>query len=301
MSSGDAVLLPREESTTRLAELLDDAWTSARIVARNRAAVVGAAIILIAFVGAFGGQYVMPYDPYATDLPARLAPPSLEHWMGTDRVGRDIFSRILAGLSISMTVALGAVACAVAVGVPLGALAGYWGRAPDAVVMRVMDALQAFPSRLLAIALVAARGASVFSLWLAIAVTSIPRYARIIRGGVLSQKQREYVEAARASGESSLSVLVRYILPNCLAPLSVQITLDFAHAILVESSLSFLGLGLAPPTISLGLMLSEAQTYMEFAPWTAIFPGLAISVVILGFNLFGDALRDIFDPRQYRQ
>lgn len=274
---------------------------TARILLRNRAALLGAAIVLMTFTGAVFADVIMPYGPHATDIGLRLQPPSWQHLMGTDRIGRDILSRILAGLGITAQIATGAVALGFLMGVPVGAVAGYFGRIPDAVLMRLMDALIAFPSRLLAIALVAARGASIESLWFAIAVTSMPRYARIIRGGVLSQKQRDYVEAARASGESSPAILVRYILPNTFAPLTIQVSLDFAHAVLVESSLSFLGLGLAPPTISWGLMLSEAQTYMEVAPWTAVFPGLAISVVILGFNLFGDGLRDVFDPRQHRR
>jgi peptide/nickel transport system permease protein len=272
-----------------------------RVFLRNPIALVGAAIILIAVLGALFGPALMPYDPYAPSVSERLQGPSLRHWMGTDRVGRDLFSRVLAGLGLTMQVATGAVVVGAIVGIPLGAIAGFAGRGVDAVLMRVMDAVMAFPSRLLAIALVAARGASMESLWIAIAVSSIPRSARIVRGGVLTHKQRDYVEAARASGESEPSVLFRYVLPNSLPPVTVQGTLDFAHAILVESSLSFLGLGFAPPTISWGLMLSEAQKYMETAPWTAIFPGLAISVVIIGFNLFGDALRDTFDPRQYRR
>lgn len=283
------------------ANTLESLSSALKIASRNRLAIVGAIIILVTIAAAILGPFLMPYDPHETNVRSRLQGPSWAHWMGTDRVGRDIFSRILAGLSLTMQVAFGAVAFGIALGVPLGSIAGYAGRWVDSVIMRVMDGLMAFPSRLLAIALVAAQGASIFSLWIAIGFTSLPRYARIIRGGVLSQKQREYVEAARAIGENPVSILVRYILPNSIAPLSVQITLDFAHAILVESSLSFLGLGMGVPSISWGLMLAEAQTYMEFAPWTAVFPGMAIFLVVLGFNLLGDGLRDIFDPRQHRR
>jgi peptide/nickel transport system permease protein len=256
------------------------------------------AIVALTVLGALVAPYVMPYDPLQPQVVVRLQPPSAEHWMGTDRLGRDVFSRILAGLGLTMQVAVGAVLFALALGVPLGALAGYWGRGFDAVVMRLMDAVITFPSRLLAIALVAAAGPNLVSLWFAIGFHSIPRYARLIRGGVLAQKEREYVEAARATGEGRLSVLVRYILPNAWAPIAVQLSLDFAHAITAEAGLSFLGLGLATPAISWGQMLNEAQSYMESAPWTAFFPGLMLSLVILGFTLLGDGLRDILDPRQ---
>lgn len=272
-----------------------------RTLARNRMALLGLAIVTGSFVAAIVAPHLVPYDPQAPDLAARLQGPSAAHWFGTDRVGRDILARIVEGLQVTLVVASGAVAIAFAVGTPLGAISGYFGKRIDAVLMRVMDALMAFPSRLLAIALVAALGASISSLWWAIAVTSVPRYARIIRGGVLAQRERDYVQAARVSGEGNLAILFGQILPNCMAPLLIQVSIDFAHAILVESSLSFLGLGLAPPTISWGLMLDEAKTYMEMAPWTAIFPGLAISILVLGFNLLGDGLRDAFDPRQYKR
>lgn len=298
--SARAVGLPVQRQSA-FAETLESLGSAVEIASRNKLAVLGAFIILVTLVLTVIGPYIMPHDPMDTNVRARLQPPSAQYWFGTDRVGRDIFSRILVGLNLTMTVAFGAVVFGVVFGVPIGAISGYAGKWVDSAIMRIMDGLMAFPSRLLAIALVAAQGASIFSLWFAIGLTSLPRYARIIRGGVLSQKQREYVEAAHAVGENPVSILVRYILPNSIAPLTVQITLDFAHAILVESSLSFLGLGLGVPSISWGLMLSEAQTYMEFAPWTAIFPGMAIFIVVLGFNLFGDGLRDILDPRQRKR
>ena len=272
-----------------------------RVILSDRRSTIGVAILLVSVVVALIGPYVTPYDPDEPNTAIRLTGPSWEHWMGTDHIGRDLFSRVLAGLTVSMMVALGAVAIAVLAGLPLGALSGYMGHSVDVVVMRLMDTIIAFPGRLLAIALVAAMGASVVNLWFAIAFSSIPRYARITRGGVLAQKEREYVEAARAIGESPSAVLIRYILPNSLAPVAVQISLNFAFAILAESSLSFLGLGLVPPTISWGQMLSAAQEFMEIAPWLAIFPGLALSILILGFVLLGDALRDHLDPRQGRR
>jgi ABC-type dipeptide/oligopeptide/nickel transport system permease subunit len=183
----------------------------------------------------------------------------------------------------------------------VGAVSAYAGGWTDAVVMRFVDAFLAFPGRLLAIALVAAMGPSFLTFYLAIGLTSIPGYIRVVRATVLSQKEREYVEAARMTGEFEFRILFFQILPNCIAPILVLVSLDFAHAILVESSLSFLGLGFPPPAPSWGLMLSEARGYMELAPHVAIFPGLVISLAILGFNLLGDGLRDIFDPRQYER
>lgn len=270
-----------------------------RSLLRRPRLVVGVLLIFLTLLAALGGPLVMPYDPHQPNVRIRLQGPTAEHVMGTDRTGRDQFSRILSAIGISMQVAAGAVALAVVTGVPIGAASGFLGGRFDSAIMRVMDAIIAFPARLLAIALVASAGASILSLWFAIGFPSMPRFARLTRAGVLSQKGREYVEGAYAIGESPVSVLVRYILPNAIAPVLVQITLTFALAILVEASLSFLGLGLQAPTISLGQMLQEAQVHMETAPWLAIFPGLVLSLIVLGFTLVGDALRDHFDPRQH--
>jgi len=269
------------------------------ILLRNRLAGVGLFIVVMASLTAILAPLLATHDAFEMDLTRRLQGPSAEHILGTDLYGRDLFTRIVLGTRIAMRVALGAVLLAVVVGVPLGAVSGYCGGWVDTVVMRAIDALLAFPGRLLAIVLVAALGPSFFTLYLAIGINAVPSYARVVRGGVLSQKEKEYVEAARMTGESEARILFCQILPNCIAPILVLVTLDFAHAILVESSLSFLGLGFPPPAPSWGLMLSEARGYMELAPHVAIFPGLAISLAILGFNLLGDGLRDIFDPRQY--
>ena len=233
------------------------------------------------------------------NLSDRLLGPSWEHFLGTDIYGRDIYTRIVYGSRIAMHVALGAVLLAAIIGIPLGAVSAYAGGWVDTITMRFIDAFLAFPGRLLAIALVAAMGPTFFTLYLAIGMTSFPGYARVLRGSVLSQKEKEYVEAARMTGEPGWRILFFQVLPNCIAPILVLVSLDFAHAILVESSLSFLGLGLPPPAPSWGLMLNEARGYMELAPHVAIFPGLVISITILGFNLLGDGLRDVFDPRQY--
>lgn len=269
------------------------------VILRNRLATLGLLIVLATCFTALFAPNIITHDPFTMNLPDRLLGPSSEHLLGTDIYGRDIFTRIVLGTRIAMRVALGAVLLAVAIGVPLGAASGYAGGWVDSVIMRFVDALLAFPGRLLAIALVAAMGPNFFTLYLAIGINGIPSYARVVRGSVLSQKEKEYVEAARMTGESELRILFLQVLPNCIAPILVLVTLDFAHAILVESSLSFLGLGFPPPAPSWGLMLSEARGYMELAPHVAIFPGLAISLTILGFNLLGDGLRDVFDPRQY--
>jgi peptide/nickel transport system permease protein len=269
------------------------------VILRNRLAAVGLIIVLWISLTAILAPQLATHDPFQMNLADRLMRPSAEHWLGTDSYGRDIFTRLVYGGRIAMRVALGAVLLAVVIGVPIGALSGFAGGYVDTLIMRGIDTFLAFPGRLLAITLVAVLGPTFFTLCLAIGITSIPGYARVVRAGVLSQKEKEYVEAARMTGESEVRILFYQILSNCMAPILVLVSLDFAHAILVESSLSFLGLGLPPPAPSWGLMLSEARGYMELAPHVAIIPGLVISITILGFNLIGDGLRDIFDPRQY--
>jgi ABC-type dipeptide/oligopeptide/nickel transport system permease subunit len=268
---------------------------------RNRLASLGLMLVLLIALTAIFAPYLTTHDPFQMNLPDRIQGPSAKHLFGTDIYGRDIFTRVVLGSRIAMRVAVGAVFIAILIGVPLGALSGYTGGWTDAVIMRFVDAFLAFPGRLLAIALVAAMGPNFLTFYLAIGLTSIPGYIRVVRASVLSQKEKEYVEAARMTGEFEFRILFFQILPNCIAPILVLVSLDFAHAILVESSLSFLGLGFPPPAPSWGLMLSEARGYMELAPHVAIIPGLVISLAILGFNLLGDGLRDIFDPRQYER
>jgi peptide/nickel transport system permease protein len=272
---------------------------SVRVIFRNRLAALGFVIVATVSLLAVLAPVLATHDPFEMNLAERLSQPSSRHFLGTDIFGRDILSRIILGASIAIRVAVAAVSVALIIGVPLGGVAGYKGGYFDTVIMRMMDSLLAFPGRLLAIALVAAMGTSFLTLCIAIGINAIPGYTRVVRAAVLAQREKEYVEAARMAGESEAYILVAEILPNCLAPILVLVTLDFAHAILLESSLSFLGLGFAPPAPSWGLMLSEARGYMEIAPHVAIFPGLAISMTILGFNLIGDGLRDVFDPRQY--
>ena len=298
----EATVAPYSEEPlpqTRPNSMLERSRAALAVILRNRLAALGFLIVLWISLVAILAPQLATHDPFQMNLADRLMRPSTEHWLGTDSYGRDIFTRLVYGGRIAMRVAIGAVLLAVVIGVPLGALSGYAGGWVDTVVMRCIDTFLAFPGRLLAITLVAALGPTFFALCLAIGITSVPGYARVVRAGVLSQKEKEYVEAARMTGEPELRILFCQILSNCMAPILVLVSLDFAHAILVESSLSFLGLGFPPPAPSWGLMLSEARGYMELAPHVAIIPGLVISITILGFNLIGDGLRDIFDPRQY--
>ena len=266
----------------------------------DRRAMMGGMLLVLYILVALMGPGISPYDLNAPDLDVRMQAPSWAHWLGTDRIGRDVLTRIIAGSQLSLQVAAGAVIMALILGAPLGALGSYVGGAIDSLVQRVMEGLMAFPSLVLALALVALAGPSVIMLWFAIAFSSIPRYARLVRSGVLTQKEREYVDAARAMGQSPMRILVRQILPHIMAPIAVQLTLDFARAISVEASLSYLGLGLSVPYISWGTMIRDAQDFLEVAPWLAIFPGLTLAGVILAFTLVGDALRDRLDPRMRR-
>jgi peptide/nickel transport system permease protein len=270
-----------------------------RVIARNRLALIGLIIVSTGIFTALFAPYLATHDAYEINIANRLQGPTSEHWLGTDFLGRDTYSRIVFGARTAFQVAIGAVFLGAFLGIPLGAISGFAGRWVDSAIMRVMDAIIAFPGRLLAIALVASLGGGLFSLYIALGINSVPSYARIVRGVVLSQKEKEYVEAARMTGESDFHILFFQVLPNCLSPLLVRLSLDFGRAILTESSLSFLGLGLPPPTASWGLMLKEVTPFLQLQPMAAFFPGLTISLIILGFNLLGDGLRDVFDPRQY--
>lgn len=228
---------------------------------------------------------------------AVMQPPSAEHWMGTDELGRDIFSRVIYGARISMQVGVIAVGIALTVGTLLGMLAGFLGGVVDTLIMRTMDVMLAFPGILLAIAIVAVLGPDLYNTMIAVGIAAIPVYARTARGSTLSVLEFDYVQAATALGASRLRVIFRYVLPNILAPLTVLATVGVATSILSAAGLSYLGLGAQPPTPEWGAMLSEARSYLRSAWWIATFPGLAIMVVVLAFNLFGDGLRDLFDPR----
>lgn len=265
---------------------------------RNRSGLVGLVLVAIFLVAAVAGAVGL--TPYPSDQQRpkdRLQPPSREHWMGTDEFGRDVFSRIIRGSTNSLRIALIAVALAGALGALFGTVAGYAGGLPDNVIMRITDLLFAFPAILLAMAIVAALGTGANNTILAIAIVYLPIFARVARGPVLSLKSTDFVTSARAVGAGDARILRWHILPNTTAPLIVQVSLALSWAILTEAGLSFLGLGAQPPEPSWGSMLSEARLLMEMAPWLAIFPGLAIMLCVLGFNLLGDGLRDVLDPR----
>ncbi|MBI5300531.1 MAG: ABC transporter permease [Chloroflexi bacterium] len=264
---------------------------------KNRLALVGIMITAVVIVIAFIAPWVAPYDPLQLNIRDRLQAPSAAHWFGTDHLGRDIFTRVLFGAQISLQVGLVAVFLGSVVGLIAGAAAGYIGKRVDTVIMGLMDAIYAFPAILLALALIAAFGASLVTVMTAIAIVRIPIFARTVRGSVLTEREKEYVQAAQCIGVNPVWILFKHILPNTLAPLIVVTTTYFATAIVVEASLSFLGLGVPPPAASWGVMLNDGRKYMEASPHTVVFPGLAISLTVLGFNLLGDGLRDVLDPR----
>jgi len=286
-------LRERQERVAAGGELAD-LWRRLR---RNRAAIVGVVIVVVFVLLAVLAPALVPFSPIHGDLNDRLQPPSVTHWLGTDELGRDLLSRILFGARISLEIQLVSVVLALIVGVALGSVGGYLGGYVDNVIMRCMDVLLAFPTIFLALAIIAALGTGLYNLMLAAGIASVPQFARIVRASILSLKEREFVEAARALGGGSNRIMFRHLLPNCLAPIIVQSTLRMATVLLTASGLSFLGLGVQPPTPEWGAMLSNARSYLIVAPHVATIPGLAIMVVVVGFNLFGDGLRDTLDPR----
>lgn len=254
--------------------------------------------LLAAFLAALD---LTPHDALKMFPIDRLKPPSGNYWMGTDLLGRDTLSRLMLGIGQSMNIAFGAVACATIAGTVTGLLSAWWGGIWDSILMRLMDVLLAFPAILLALLIIAIVGPGTFTSVAAIGIVYTPIFARVVRGPALSLKQRDFVDASRTFGSSQFYILTRHLLLNLVAPLAVQITLALAWALLTEAGLSFLGLGTQPPTPSLGLMLSESKNLMQQAPWLMIFPALTIMLGILGFNLTGDALRDVLDPRTQRR
>jgi peptide/nickel transport system permease protein len=271
-----------------------EAWKSFR---KNKTALVGSGIVLFFIILAAAGPLIAPQGINEQNMDIRLQAPSADHWLGTDDFGRDILSRIIHGARISLTVGFFAVVGSAIAGSLLGIVAGYYGRWVDTIISRFFDILLAFPSILLAIAVVAALGPSLRNALIAIAIINIPNFGRLIRSRVLSVKQEEYVMAAQAIGMSDRRILFSHVLPNSMAPIIVQGTLAIATAILEAAALGFLGLGAQPPDPEWGKMLSDARRYMLDAPWTMIFPGLAIMLTVLGFNLMGDGLRDALDPK----
>ena len=263
----------------------------------NRVGIIGGVIILATVFIAILAPWIATHDPLKIDIRYYAAPPSSQFFFGTDEFGRDIFSRVIFGTRISLYISLLSVLFASILGVVIGSISGYYGGWIDEGIMRFMDAIMAFPAILLAIGIMAVIGGSINGVIIALGVVYIPRFARIVRGSVLSLKEKEFVEASLAMGDSDLVIMFRHILPNCTSPLIVQSTAALAYAILAESTLSFLGLGAPPPSPSWGNILSDAKNFMIDNPLMTVFPGIAITFTVLGFNFFGDALRDVLDPR----
>lgn len=266
---------------------------------RNKIALAGLILIVLYLLMSVVSLYWLPFDPLAMNAEQILQAPSIGsgHLFGTDEFGRDILSRIMKGTSVSFIISVSATALGAIIGIFMGVWAGYLGGKPDNIIMRIADILFSFPSLLLAIFIMAILGEHTYNVVLAIGIVYIPQFARISRGAIIALKGNEFIRAATSNGAGRTYILTHHLLPNITAPLIVQISLSLSTAILLESALSFLGLGVQPPNPSWGNMLSSARKVMMFAPWTAVYPGLAIVLLVLGFNLLGDGLRDILDPR----
>jgi peptide/nickel transport system permease protein len=276
-------------------------WETLR---QNKAAVIGLVIIgvlvliaLTVWVSELMGKQILPYDPNYSDMGKSFLPPNAAHWFGTDQLGRDMFSRILDGTKISLFVGVAAVAISLTIGVILGAIAGYRGGRADTFIMRLMDIMLAIPSILLAIAFMAALGKGLDKAIIAIGLVSIPEYARIVRGSILSVKENDFVQAAKVIGNKSSRIIYKHILPNVISVIVVRATLGISSAVLDTAALGFLGLGVQPPFAEWGDMLGRARGFIFTAPYTLIFPGIAITITVLAFNLLGDGLRDAIDPK----
>ena len=288
------MILEQEEAVIKKRSQLKEIWRRFR---RNKQAMVGMCMLLLMIFSAIFASVISPYDPLQQDIINRLQPPSAAHFFGTDELGRDIFSRILYGSRISLTVGLIAVSISSVVGCALGAIAGYYGGVLDNVIMRCTDVLMAIPSILLNISSVAALGTGLQNVMIAIGISSVPAYCRIMRASLLSLKDQEFVDASRAAGASDPYIILNHILPNSLAPLIVQATLKIGGAILSCASMSFIGLGIVPPTPEWGAMLSTGRDFLRDAPHLTAFPGMAIMFAVFAMNLMGDGLRDALDPK----
>lgn len=291
-----ATTLPAPDDAPELK--IEGPWRRAlRRLRRRPAAMVALAVVLIIVAAALLAPWIAPHDPTRQSWTAVRQAPSLAHWFGTDEVGRDVFSRVIWGARASLAAGVVSVMIALVIGVPLGLLAGYVGGWTDAVLSRLTDAMLAIPFLILAIALAAFLGPNLTNAMIAIGVTATPIFIRLTRGQVLAARAEDYVEAARAVGNPHWRIAVRHVLPNVMPPILVQATLTIAAAVIAEASLSFLGLGQQPPMPSWGSMLNSAQRFLGQAPWMAIYPGIAIFLTVLSFNVLGDGLRDALDPR----
>lgn len=273
-------------------------WSSFfKKLAKNKAAIAGAIIVLLFVILAALAPLIAPYDPKLPDMSKKLETPSGEHWLGTDDKGRDILSRLLFGARISLMVGILSTVLGAFVGIILGIVSGYYGRWIDSLIMRICDVLLAFPGILLALAIVSILGSSTTNVIIAVAFFAVPTFARIVRGSTLTVKKLEYIDAIRAMGATDFRIIFKHIFPNIVSPIIVQATLYIASAIITASALSFLGMGTQPPTPEWGTMLSDGRSYVSYAPHLTLFPGIAILLVVIGFNLFGDGLRDALDPK----
>ncbi|MFV8050936.1 ABC transporter permease [Mycobacterium sp. 48b] len=269
-----------------------------RLLLSNPVTAISAAVLVAVLAIAVSASWIAPYGINDIDVPSALQGPGAAHWFGTDELGRDVFSRVLVAIAASLRVAVVSVALAAVIGVLIGVLAGYRGGWIDTVVMRVVDVMFAFPVLLLALAIVAVLGPGITTTMLAIGIVYIPIFARVARASALGVRVEPFIAVSRSMGTGDGYILVRHILPNIAGPLIVQLSLSLAFAILAEAALSFLGLGIQPPQPSLGRMIFDAQGFVTLAWWMAVFPGAAIFVMVLAFNLFGDGLRDVLDPKQ---
>ncbi|MDK1378246.1 MULTISPECIES: ABC transporter permease [unclassified Sinorhizobium] len=290
-------LLEHDRSSGRVS------WRLRTIVfaADNKLFVAGAMLLCLIVASALAAHWIAPYSPTEIAMGSKFSAPSAEHLMGTDKFGRDIFSRVLHGASTSLTVGFSVVAIAILLGLPVGMLAGYFGGIVDTILMRISDVFLAFPPLLLPIAITAVLGPGLENTVVALAISWFPWYARIMRGAVLRVRKELFIDAAWTMGVSHPRIMLRHVLPNSLTPVIVQASMDFGYAILAAASLSFIGLGARPPAVEWGLMAAEARTQFLDHWWTAVSPGLAIFLTVLAVNLVGDGLRDILDPKQGRR
>lgn len=283
----------RQESRS----LYYDAWLRLK---RNKTAIFGLVfVILLIFIAVFA-KYIAPHNPDIQNLDARLKPPTAVHLLGTDDFGRDILSRIIYGARVSLLVGVISEGIALFIGLVLGALAGYYGGKVDNLIMRLCDVMFAFPELLFCIGIMFALGPGIYNVFIAIGIVGWAGYARLLRGQILSIKQTEFVEAAKATGASDVRIIFKHIFPNTLAPIIIMLTLRIPGAIMSEASLSFLGLGVQPPMASWGSMIYDGRSFLRTFPWLSVTPGIAIMLTVLSFNLLGDGVRDAFDPRLKR-
>ena len=282
----------------------DAGWERLRyftyLARKNPLFLIGVAVVILLIIAALFAPWITPFPgdaKYAIHFGAKLKPPSMDHFFGTDALGRDIFTRVVFGARMTIRIGVTVLAIALALGVPLGLVAGYFGGRLDDIIMRISDVFLSFPSLLLPLAIAAALGPSITNAMIAIAVAWFPWYVRIVRAQVLTVKEELYIESARSIGVSRLGILFRHVLPNAMAPVIIQASMDMGYTVLTAAGLSFIGVGARPPTVEWGLMITDARAYFLDFWWTVTFPGLAIFVTVLAFNLIGDGLRDLLDPK----